>query len=194
MSTSAQVFQRLFVTVTCGLSFVYAYIDDILVFSKSEEEYFEHLTTCIIFDRLNDYGLTINLKKCKFGRKEIKFLRHIITSKGVLPAPKKIEVIRNFERPKSVKSLRRFTGMAQFYAPSIQNLSRKLVPLYDMIKGKRSLQSLLKWTPVLIKSFEGAKDYLANYTALAFPAPHANISLVTDSSNDAAGAVAHNRK
>ena len=66
--------------------FVYAYIDDILVFSKSEE-HFKHLT--IIFDCLNDYGLTINLKKCKFGRKEIKFLGHIITSKGVLPTPKK---------------------------------------------------------------------------------------------------------
>ena len=58
-----------------------------------------------------------------------------------------------------------------------------------MIKGKRSSQSLLKWTPELVKSFEGAKDCLANYTALAFPAPHANISLVTDASNDAAGAV-----
>ena len=101
----------------------------------------------------------------------------------------KIEAIRNFERPKRVKSLRRFTGMAQFYAPSIPNLSRKLVPLYDMIKGKRSSQSLLKWTLELIRSFEGAKDCLVNYTALAFPAPHANISFVTDASNDAAGAV-----
>ena len=185
LSTSTQVFQRLIDTVTRGLSFVYAYIDDILVFSKSEEEHFKHLP--IIFDRLNDYGLTINLKKCKFGRKEIKFLGHIITSKSVLTAPEKIEAIRNFERPKSVKSLRRFTGMVQFYAPSIPNLSRKLVLLYDMIKGKRSSQSLSKCTPELIKRFEGAKDCLANYTALAFPAPHANISLVTDASNDAAG-------
>ena len=172
--------------MTRGLSFVYAYIDDILVFSKSEEHY-KHLT--IIFDHLNNYGLTINLKKCKFGGKEIKFLGHIITSKGVLPAPQKIEAIHNFEQPKSVKSLRCFTGVAQFYAPSIPNLSRKLVPLYDMIKGKQSSQSLLKWTPELIKSFEDAKDCLANYTALAFPAPNANISLVTDASNDAAGTV-----
>ena len=58
-----------------------------------------------------------------------------------------------------------------------------------MIKGKRSSQSLLKWTPKLVKSFEGAKDCLENYTALAFPAPHANISLVTDAGTDAAGTV-----
>ena len=132
MLTSAQVFQRLIDTVTRGLSFVYAYIDDILVFSKFEEEQYEHLT--ITFESLNNYGLTINLKKCKFGRKKIKFLGHIITSKDILSASEKIEAIRNFVQPKSVKSLRRFTGMAQFYAPSIPNLSRKLVPLYDTIK------------------------------------------------------------
>ena len=187
MTINAQVFQRLIGTVTDGSSLPTLTIDDILVFSKSAEEHYEHLT--IIFDRLNDYDLTISLKKCKFGRKEIMFLGHIITSKGVFPAPKKTEAIRNFKRPKSVKSLRHFTGMAQLYASPIPNLSRKLVPLYDMIEGKRSLQSLLKWTPELIKSFEGAKDCLENYTAFAFRAPHANISLVTDASNDAAGAV-----
>ena len=138
---------------------------------------------------MNDYGLTNNFKRCKFGLKAIKFIGHIITSKGVLPAPEKIKAIRNFEQPKSVKNLRSFTGMAQFYAPSIPNLSRKLVSRYDMIKGKCSLQSLLKWTPEVIISFEGANDCLANYTALAFSAPHANISLVNDTSNDAAGAV-----
>ena len=58
-----------------------------------------------------------------------------------------------------------------------------------MIKGKHNLQLLLKWTPELVKSVKGAKDCLENYTALAFPAPHANISLVTDASNDAADAV-----
>ena len=58
-----------------------------------------------------------------------------------------------------------------------------------MNKGKHNLQLLLKWTPELVKSVKGAKDCLKNYTALAFPAPHANISLVTDASNDAADAV-----
>ena len=48
---------------------------------------------------------------------------------------------------------------------------------------------MLKWTPELIKSFEGAKDCLENYQALAFPAPYANVSLVTDASNDAADVV-----
>ena len=187
LSTSAQVFQRLIDTVIRDLPFVYLYVDDLLVFSKSEEEHFKHLT--ILFERLNEYGLTINLKKCKFGRKEVKFLGHVITAEGVLPASEKIEAIRNFERPKNVKGLRHFTGMVQFYAPSIPHLSRSLVPLYDMLKGKRSSQAILKWTPTLFEAFDAAKNCLANYTALAFPVPDATISLVTDASDDAAGAV-----
>ena len=61
LSTSAQVFQRLIDTVIRGLPFVYAYVDDILIFSKDEKKHLEHL--CILFQRLNNFGLTINLKK-----------------------------------------------------------------------------------------------------------------------------------
>ena len=79
--------------------------------------------------------------------------------------------------------------MLQFYSPSIPCLSHKLAPLYDMIKGKRYSQSMLKWTDELKKAFEASKDFLENFTALTFPAPNAKISLVTDASDDAAGAV-----
>ena len=72
---------------------MYGYVDDLLIFSKTEDEHLEHLT--ILFERLNEHGLTINLKKCKFGRKEIKFLGHIITTEGVQPASEKIEAIQN---------------------------------------------------------------------------------------------------
>ena len=79
--------------------------------------------------------------------------------------------------------------MLQFYGPSIPRLSHKLAPLYDMIKGKRYSRSTIKWTLELKKAFEASKDCLANFTAWGFPAPNAKISLVTDASDDAAGAV-----
>ena len=135
LSISAQVFQRLIDTVIRGLPFVYAYVDDILIFSKDEKEHLEHLS--ILFQRLNNFGLTINLKKCRFGKKKIRFLGHVITLKGILLATDRIEAVRNFSLPKTVKALRRFTRMLQFYSPSIPHLSHKLAPLYDMIKGKR---------------------------------------------------------
>ena len=106
-----------------------------------------------------------------------------------MPAREKIEAIQNFERSKNGKDLHRFTCIVQFYAPSIPHLSRSLVPLYDMLKGKRSSQSILKWTPTLIEAFDAAKNCSANYKALALPVSDATILLVTDASDDAAGAV-----
>ena len=102
-----------------GLSLVYSYVDDSLAFSKSEEDHTKHLT--ILFEHLNEYDLTINLKKCKFGRKEVKFLGHVIAAERVLPASDKIQ---NFEKLENNKGLRRFPGVAQIYAPSRSHLSR----------------------------------------------------------------------
>lgn len=110
----------------------------ILIFSKSEEEHNEHLT--ILFERLNDFGITINLKKCKFGRKEVRLLDHIYTPKEVLSANEKIKAIRNIEQTRSMKCLRRFSSMAQSYTPSIPNLSRVLASLYDLMRKKNSIK------------------------------------------------------
>ena len=112
LSTSAQVFQRLIDTVIRGLPFVYAYVDDISIFSKDEKEHLDHLS--ILFQRLNKFGFTINLKKCRFGRNEICFFGHIITPKEISPATDRIETVGNFSLPKTLKALRRFTGMLQF--------------------------------------------------------------------------------
>ena len=75
--------------------------------------------------------------------------------------------------------LRRFIGVAQFYALSIPNLSQKLVPLNSMIRGKKAPRSALKWTADTKKAFVDTKDSLVNFTALAFPAPNAKIKHVS---------------
>ena len=86
-----------------------AYVNDILICSKDEKEHLEHLS--ILFQSFNNFGLTINLKKCRFGKNEIRFLGHVITPKGIFPATDRIEAVRNFSLFKIVKALRRFTGM-----------------------------------------------------------------------------------
>ena len=162
------------------------------------------------FEFLRNHKITLDAStcflKCEDSKKQVNTLQGQINSYDFFPAheikctnllqnilvfqlPKKLKQSAISSDQKALKVYAVLLALAQFYAPLIPNLFRKLVPLYDMIKGKRSSQSLLKWTPELVKSFEGAKDCLANYTALAFPAAHANISFVTDASNDAAGAV-----
>ena len=65
-----------------GLSFVFIYLDDILIFSQSQEEHEAHLRQ--LFGRLQEHGLVISLSKCQFGVNEIDFLGHCVNQQGVV--------------------------------------------------------------------------------------------------------------
>ena len=113
LKNAAQAFQRLMDTVLADLPFLFVYLDDVLVASKNMAEHMEHLRT--LFSRLAKHGLIINLKKCIFGKTAIDFLGHHINDRGIIPLPAKVQAIRDFSRPSSLKDLQRFTGMDNFY-------------------------------------------------------------------------------
>jgi len=110
---ATQTFQRFIDEVLRGLDFCYAYIDDILVASKSEEEHLQHLR--ILFNRLQDHGVVINPMKCIFGQSKIKFLGYLVISDGTQPLPNRVQALEDFSLPKTAKELRRFLGMLNFY-------------------------------------------------------------------------------
>ncbi|UYV81606.1 hypothetical protein LAZ67_20001679 [Cordylochernes scorpioides] len=85
LCNAAQTFQRLINEVLQGLDFAYAYIDDVLIASDSENQHVSHLQQ--LFGRLRDYGLTITETKCTFSQTSVKFLGFIITNAGILPDP-----------------------------------------------------------------------------------------------------------
>ena len=72
-------------------TFIIMFIDDILVYSRSEEEHAEHLR--IVLQTLRDKQLYVKFSKCEFWLKEVVFLGHIISAEGVCVDPKKIEAI-----------------------------------------------------------------------------------------------------
>lgn len=78
LRNAAQTFQRLMNSLLNDLSFVFCYLDDILIASKDEKEHIAHLR--IIFDRLQQAGMTINVSKCLFGQSEISFLGYLVSS------------------------------------------------------------------------------------------------------------------
>ena len=90
-------------TACRGLSFVFVYLDDILIFSRSQEEHTAHLRQ--LFGRLQEHGLVISLSKCKFGVNEIDFLGHRVNQQGVFPLPEKVDAIRSFPTPTTVKTV-----------------------------------------------------------------------------------------
>ncbi|CAG7785549.1 unnamed protein product, partial [Allacma fusca] len=106
LRNAAQTFQRFMHELTRDLDFVFVYIDDIIVASTSESEHLRHLE--ILFKRLQDYGVTINVAKCCFGASIVKFLGHEISPDGMKPLKDKIEIISNYPIPTRVDQLRSF--------------------------------------------------------------------------------------
>ena len=107
--------------------FVVVFIDDILIYSKSEEEHEEHLR--VVLGILKEKKLYAKLKKCKFWLDSVAFLGHVITKEGISVDPKKVEAIVEWNRPTTVKEIRSFLGLAGYYRRFVEGFSRIAGPL-----------------------------------------------------------------
>jgi hypothetical protein len=90
--------------------FVVVFIDDILVFSKSEEEHEEHLR--LVLEKLQEHQLYAKFSKCEFWLKEVGFLGHVISGEGIAVDPSKVVAVTDWEAPTTVKEIRSFLGLA----------------------------------------------------------------------------------
>ena len=188
LRNAAQTFQRFIDEVVRGLDFCYAYLDDIVVASKDPEEHRTHLRK--LLQRLQQFGIVINANKCVFGVSEVIFLGHYISANGLAPSPQKVQVIQDFVKPATVKELRRFLGMINFYNKFLPNAAYTQILLQEAIKGhKKGSQAPIEWTPDMETAFDQLKDELAHSTLLAFPDPSAQFAVQTDASGTAIGAV-----
>lgn len=184
LKNAGQAFQRLMDTVLRGLTCTFVYLDDILVFSRSEKEHHIHLHQ--VFERLRENGLVISPTKCQFGVKEIDFLGHHVNRSGVYPLHKKVQAITDFPKPTSTKGLQEFLGMINFYHRFVPHAAAIMQPLYTAVSGK---VKLVEWTDDRDIAFAEAKEALINATMLVHPQLNAPISLTVDASDYAVGGV-----
>ena len=188
LRNAAQTFQRFMDKVVRGLDFVVVYIDDVLVASPSHARHQDHLR--LLFTRLQEHGLKIHPTKCVFGAESVDFLGHRVTADGISPLPQKVLAIKDFPRPGTVRKLREFLGMVNYYHRFIPQAAASLAPLNDLLKGtKKNSPKPLQWTTNAVSAFEAIKDRLASLTLLAYPVPNATTVLSTDASAEAVGAV-----
>lgn len=183
LRNAGQTFQRFIDAIFQDLPFCYAYVDDILIFSRTMQEHKQHLEE--IFERLQRHGILINVNKCVIARESLVFLGYSLSSKGVTPNPDKIESILKIKLPHDSKSLRRFLGIINFYRRFIPHAAEIQAPLFKMLTPRNTT---LSWNEDLILSFEHCKQSLADATLLEHPDHESVLSLFTDASSLAVGA------
>jgi hypothetical protein len=101
--------------------FIIVFIDDILIYAKSEEEHARHLR--IILQQLWDHQLYVKFSKCAFWLKEVPFLEHIISAEGVVVDPSKVQEVLDWKSLRSVTQIRSFLGLAGYYRRFIPDFS-----------------------------------------------------------------------
>jgi hypothetical protein len=92
--------------------FVIVFLDDILVYSKSEEEHEHHLR--LVLQVLREHQLYAKLSKCYFYQEHIHYLGHIVSKQGITVDPEKIEAIRGWTSPRNVSEVKSFMGLAGY--------------------------------------------------------------------------------
>ena len=110
--------------------FVVVFVDDILVYSKSEKEHEDHLR--IVLQALREHRLYTKFNKCKFWLSEVRFLGHVISASSVSVDPKKVEAVMSWERPRSVFEICIFLGLTMYYMRFIQDFSRLAAPMDEV--------------------------------------------------------------
>src|SRR5436190_9707357 len=156
--------------------FVVVFIDDILIYSKTEEEHAKHLR--IALQVLRDNKLYAKYSKCEFWMKEVKFLGHIVSEKGISVDPSKIESVTEWERPKTVFDIRSFLGLAGYYRRFVQDFAKLAGPLTTLTKKGTTFE----WTDKCQKSFEELKRRLTTAPILIIPEPGKGYVVTTDAS------------
>ncbi|GFV82593.1 retrovirus-related Pol polyprotein from transposon opus [Trichonephila clavipes] len=117
-------------------TFVFPYLDDVLVASSTEEEHREHLK--MVFERFQQYGLRINVSKPVMGADQVEYLGFLITAEGSQPLPeKKFQAILNCKLPETIHDLRTFLGMINFYRRYLKDAAKTQAPLHELLKGAK---------------------------------------------------------
>ncbi|CAH2108893.1 unnamed protein product [Euphydryas editha] len=131
--------------------------------------------------------MVINTSKCVFGVSQVTFLGYHITAEGTKPLPSKVEAIKNFPIPKTVRELRRFLGMVNFYRRFVPNAAIYQAPLNALLMGSVKGSHPVTFAAVEMEAFNACKDGLSQAALLAHPDCDAKLALVTDASDKAIG-------
>ncbi|XP_039450654.1 uncharacterized protein K02A2.6-like [Culex pipiens pallens] len=179
-------FQKIMDTMLCGLPRTCPYLDDIIVGGRTRQELKQNLQQ--VFQRLQEYGFTVKLSKCRFFMNQVKYLGQLLDAEGIRPDPEKIAAVVNMPALHDVSSLRSYLGAINYYGKFIKEMRRFRQPLDDLLrKGAKFV-----WSADCQRSFDRFKEILQSPLLLTHYNPRLDIVVSADASNVGIGArIAH---
>src|SRR4051812_42414226 len=161
--------------------FVVVFIDDILAYSKNEQEHEAHL--CLVLEKLREHQLYAKFSKCEFWLKEVGFLGHVVSGEGVAVDPSKVSTVTEWETRASVGDIRSFLGLAGWRF--IENFSKLAKPMTELLKKENKFV----WSEACETSFQELKERLVTAPVLCLPDIHKDFQVYCDASRRGLGCV-----
>ena len=184
-------FQRLMQNCLAELNLTYAliYLDNVIVFSHTEEEHLHHLR--VVFGQFLEHRLKLKPSKCHFLQDKITFLGHEISADGMRPGTANLKAIAEMAPPKTYTEIRRFTGMTGFFRRFIKGYAKIAKPLNDLLEGEASKlkNEELELMPEALQAFEDLKKKCMTAPVLVFADFNKPFQLETDASGEGLGAI-----
>ncbi|KAL0536181.1 hypothetical protein IC582_025120 [Cucumis melo] len=164
-------------------TFVIVFIDDILIYSKTETEHEEHLR--MVLETLRANKLYAKFSKCEFWLKQVSFLGHVVSKAGVSVDPAKIEAVTSWPRPSTVSEVRSFLGLTGYYRRFVENISRITTPLTQLTREGAPFV----WSKACEDSFQNLKQKLVTAPVLTVPDGSGSFVIHSDASKKGLGCV-----
>lgn len=165
---------------------VFVYLDDIIVVNNNFEEHIKTLRE--VYNRLKNAGLTVNVEKCEFCRKSLKYLGYVVDERGLHTDPDKVSAVVNYPVPRTTTEIKRFMGMCSWYRRFVNNFSTIVAPINELLRGKKK-GNQIQWSKEAEASFAQIKNALISAPVLSAPDFNNDFIVQSDASNVGIGAV-----
>ena len=175
-------FQELMTGILKDFPFAIAYLDNIIIFSKTSQEHLSHIH--MVFEKLKSANLSMKKSKCSFFSKVIQYLGHILSATGIQPLPSKMHAIQHMNLPTMPKQIRAFLGLVGYYRKFIKGFAKIAKPLTLLTRQ----QVKFIWTAEHQEAFMLLKEAIVQAPILHYPNPNKTYIVYTDASDDAFGA------
>lgn len=182
-------FERLMERVLAGIlgDTCLVYLDDIIIVGRDFDDHLKKLAK--VFERLRGANLKLSPNKCSFFKRQVNYLGHVISERGVETDPGKTEVVRKWATPRDKSDVRAFLGLCSYYRRFVKGFSDIAKPLHRLTEEKRTFT----WDSECEEAFRELKERLCSAPILGYPDVQGEFVVDTDASNTGIGGVLSQR-